>query len=178
MGLLTVAIVATFGLTITAVGYFLFGAALLVIIWIDLHHKIIPDSISRPGIVIGFLFSFFNPTLSWQDSLIGLLVGGGLFYAIAYSYFLVRKKMGLGGGDIKLLAMIGAFLGWQSLPFVIFASSLTGTIIGITGMIVHKNSMAYRIPFGPFLSLSALCYLFFSSEILHLFGLYIHGELF
>jgi leader peptidase (prepilin peptidase) / N-methyltransferase len=172
MSLLTAALVYRFGLSVTAAGYFLFCAALLVIIWIDIHHQIIPDVISLPGIGLGFCFSFFNSFVNWQDSLIGLLAGGGILYAIALLYYLLRKQEGMGGGDIKLLAMIGAFLGWQSLPFVLFMSSITGSLIGLLAMKLQKIGGNTRIPFGPFLSCSALAYLFFRKDIFHLFILY------
>lgn len=178
MALLSGAVFYTFGLSITAAGYFLFCAALLVIIWIDIHHQIIPDVISLPGIVVGFLFSFFNSQLTWQSSLIGLLIGGGILYAIAMLYFILRKQEGMGGGDIKLLAMIGAFLGWQSLLFVIFFSSLSGTVVGLAAMAKQQKGGATRIPFGPFLSIAALLYLFFNTQILYFFKLYSEGGLF
>ncbi len=178
MALLSGAVFYKFGLSITACGYFLFCAALVVIIWVDIHHQIIPDIISLPGIVVGFFFSFVNSQLTWQSSLIGLLVGGGILYSIALLYFILRKQEGMGGGDIKLLAMIGAFLGWQSLLFVIFFSSLTGTIVGITAMAKQKKGGATRIPFGPFLSVAALFFLFFNAQILYYFKLYSEGGLF
>lgn len=171
-GLLGVANTVVFGFTPAAVGYFLFSAALITIIWIDIHHQIIPDIISLPGIVIGFGFSFFSPLVTWQDSLYGLLAGGGIFFAIAYGYFLIRKQEGLGGGDVKLLAMLGAFLGWQSLLFIILVSSLTGSLFGLAAMTVQKKGGATRIPFGPFLALSGLAYLFFNKKIQYIFWLY------
>lgn len=173
-GLLTVAVVANFGLSLTALGFFVFCAALVTIIWIDLHHQIIPDVISLPGIIFGFTFSFVSTFVTWQDSLIGLLAGGGIFYAVSYSYYLLRRQEGLGGGDIKLLAMLGAFLGWQSLLFIIFASSVTGTIVGLFAMRSQKKGGATRIPFGPFLALSGLFYLFFRPQVQELFNLYLN----
>ncbi len=172
-GLLAAALLYTFGPSVSAAGYFLFSASLVVIIWIDIHHQMIPDLISLSGIVLGLLFSFFTPMVTWQDSLIGILAGGGILYAIAFGYYLWRKVDGMGGGDIKLLAMIGAFLGWQSLPFVIFASSVSGTLVGLLAMIQQKKGGQTRIPFGPFLSLAALAYLFFHTEIQGLFQLYL-----
>ena len=154
--------------------YFIFSASLLVIIVIDFRHQIIPDIISLPGIVIGFLFSFFNPYLQWTDSGLGILFGGGTFYLLALVYYLLTKRMGMGGGDIKLLAMIGAFLGWQSLPFVIFSSSLFGTIVGIGAMVKQKKGGKTVIPYGPFLAISALLYLFFDAHI----QLFIHKLVF
>lgn len=177
MALLSVAVVHRFGLSLLAAGSLLFCAAMLVIIWIDMRLQIIPDVISLPGIVLGFLFSFINPALSWHDSLIGLLVGGGILYAIALIYLLWKKQEGMGGGDIKLLAMIGAFLGWQSLPFVIFASSLLGSVVGILVMIRQGKGGKTRIPFGPFLAMAALAYLFFSDQVHQLYRLYLNSGL-
>lgn len=176
MAILATALMYKFQLSVAAAGYFLFCAALLVIIVIDIHHQIIPDVISLPGIILGVLFSFINPTVTWQSSLIGVLVGGGILYAVAFFYYLLRKVDGLGGGDIKLLAMIGAWLGWQSLPFVIFASSFSGSAVGLIAMFYQKKGGQTRIPFGPFLSLAALIYTFYSEKILYFFHLYLTGQ--
>jgi len=176
MAILTVALVYRFGLSIETAAYFLFSAALLVIIVIDIQHQIIPDVISLPGIAIGFLFSFINNMVTWQSSLIGGIVGGGVLYTIAFAYFMLRKVDGMGGGDIKLLAMIGAWLGWQSLPFVILFSSLTGTLVGLIAMANQKKGGQTRIPFGPFLSSGALLYTFYSDKILYFYNLYITGQ--
>lgn len=176
MAILSAALVNKFGLSVTTAGYFLFTAALLVIIFIDIHLQIIPDVISLPGVIAGFLFSFVNPTVHWLDSLIGIVAGGGVLYAVALAYYLWRKQEGMGGGDIKLLAMLGAFLGWQSLPFIIFASSVSGSIIGLLAMTVQRKGGQTRIPFGPFLSLAGICYLFFSERILYFFELYLKGQ--
>ena len=176
MAVLSCALLYSFGFNLTALGYFLFAASLVVIIFIDIAHQIIPDSISLPGIVIGFLFSLVTPNLSWQDSLLGILCGGGVLYAVAYLYLVLRKKDGMGGGDIKLLAMLGAFLGWQSLPFILLASSLTGSIFGILTLVLSKKDAATRIPFGPFLSGAALWYLFFSKQIHYIYQAYLTGQ--
>jgi leader peptidase (prepilin peptidase) / N-methyltransferase len=173
MALVSAALVQQFGLSVTTASYFLFCAALLVIIWIDIQYQIIPDIISLPGIIVGLLFSLISPALHWSDSLIGILAGGGILYAIALLYYLWRRIDGMGGGDIKLLAMIGAFLGWQALPFVIFASSLGGTIIGLLAMVKQKKGGQTRIPFGPFLSLAALAYIFLKEQIIQLYHLYL-----
>jgi leader peptidase (prepilin peptidase)/N-methyltransferase len=167
MALLSGALYRQFGPSFALVYYFLFAAALLTVIFIDLHHQIIPDKISLPGIVIGFLGSFFNhPHVTWQQSVLGLLIGGGILYSVAAGYALLTGKDGMGGGDIKLLAMIGAFLGWQSLLYIVFASSLSGAIIGGAALLVQKKDRQTRIPFGPFLSLAALSWLFFQGGIL------------
>ncbi len=169
---LSFALFRSFGLSAALAIYFPFCAALLVIMVIDLYHQIIPDVISLPGIVIGFAASFFNPLVSWQDAALGILCGGGALFAVAYGYYLFTKREGMGGGDIKLLAMIGAFLGWQSLPFVVFGSSLIGAVVGIGAMIQQKKGGKTVIPYGPFLSGAALGYLFFREEIDLLLRLY------
>ncbi|HSL41558.1 MAG TPA: prepilin peptidase [Desulforhopalus sp.] len=174
--LLAVAIVFRFGLSFTAAGYFLFAAALVVVIFIDIHLQIIPDVISLPGILLGVFFALFSDALTWQSSLIGLFAGGGVLYAVAMGYLLWRKIDGMGGGDIKLLAMIGAWLGWQSLPFVILASSLGGALVGILAMARQGKGGQSRIPFGPFLSLAALLYLFFTEQIAYAYHLYLTGQ--
>ncbi len=167
------ALVFRFGITPATLGYFIFVSSLMVIIWIDIHHQIIPDVISLPGIILGFLFSFINPFLSWQSSIIGILVGGGALFLIGELYYLLRKQVGMGGGDIKLLAMLGAFLGWQSLPFIIMVSSLTGAVCGIAIILVQKTGSQTKIPFGPYLASAALTYLFFMDEVGQLYSWYL-----
>ncbi|MDA8163848.1 MAG: prepilin peptidase [Desulfobacteraceae bacterium] len=166
MALLSLALFRKFGAGLAYAIYFPFLAALLAIIFIDLRHQIIPDAITLPGIVLGFLLAFANPLVSWQEAGLGLLLGGGSLYAVAAGYYLFTRREGMGGGDIKLLAMIGAFLGWQSLPFVIFSSSLIGTIAGIGAMIKQRKGGQTVIPYGPFLALGGMLYLFFREEII------------
>jgi leader peptidase (prepilin peptidase)/N-methyltransferase len=163
-----------FGLGVDFALYFVFCAALLVIIFIDIHHQIIPDRISLPGIVVGFVGSLFSQSVTWQQSALGVLLGGGVLYAVAWSYYVVTKREGMGGGDIKLLAMIGAFLGWQSLLYVLFSSSLLGSVVGIAAMIKQGKGGLTRIPFGPFLALGALSYLLCQEQIVRLWQFYLH----
>jgi leader peptidase (prepilin peptidase)/N-methyltransferase len=167
MALLSLALYTKSGLSFEFFFYFLFLGALLAIIFIDIAHQIIPDQISLPGIVIGFAGSFVNSDVTWQQSGLGVLLGGGVLYAIAEGYYLLTRREGMGGGDIKLLAMIGGFLGWQSLLFVVFASSLSGSVVGIIAMFSQGKGGQTRIPFGPFLALAAMLYLFFQHEIVN-----------
>ena len=173
---LAVALYLKFQLTFLGAASFLFASALVVVIVIDIRLQIIPDVISLPGIVLGVAVSAIGGHVSWQSSLIGLLCGGGVLYALALGYALLRKIDGMGGGDIKLLAMIGAWLGWQSLPFVILLSSLSGSLVGLLAMLKQRKGGQTRIPFGPFLSLAALLYLFYQMEIQQLFALYLSGQ--
>jgi leader peptidase (prepilin peptidase)/N-methyltransferase len=157
-----------FGLTLKFLIFFIFTAVLIVITFIDLDHQIIPDIITLPGIPLFFLAAIFLVKIPWMEALIGLLIGGGVLFAIAFVYELLTKREGMGGGDIKLLAMIGGFLGWKSLIFVLLFSSFSGAIVGLTAMIIKKQDMKYAVPFGPFLSAAAVAYLFLGDSFMRL----------
>ena len=155
-----------FGLTLIFLTFFIFTAVLIVITFIDLDQQIIPDVLTLPGIPIFFLLAIFVVKIPWLEALIGLLIGGGVLFAIAFVYQLITKREGMGGGDIKLLAMIGGFLGWKSLIFILLFSSFSGAIVGITAMIIKKQDMKYAVPFGPFLSAAAVAYLFWGDSFM------------
>lgn len=161
-----------YGLTLQFLSAFLFTCALIIIAFIDLKHQIIPDVITLPGIVLFFLLAVFLMDVPFLDSVFGILIGGGCLYLIAVVYQLVRKREGMGGGDIKLLAMIGAFLGWKSLLFVLLASSLSGAIVGVSVMIYKGKDMKYAVPFGPFLSIAAVAYIFFGESAIRILYYY------
>lgn len=146
--------------------YWSFVASMVVISFIDLDHQIIPDVISLPGIVLGFVLSFAVPWLTWQGSLLGILLGGGSLYLVAQIYYFFTKVEGMGGGDVKLLAMIGAFLGWKAVLPVIFLGSLSGAMVGVPLMLVKRAGGKLAIPFGPFLALGAVIYLLFGSLLI------------
>lgn len=152
-----------FGLSWNYLVFFIFTAVLIVITFIDLDHQIIPDILTLPGIPLFFLAAVFIVKVPWMEALIGLLVGGGVLFIIAFVYELISKREGMGGGDIKLLAMIGGFLGWKSLIFVLLFSSFSGALIGIAAMIIKKQDTKYAIPFGPFLSAAAVAYIFWGT---------------
>jgi leader peptidase (prepilin peptidase)/N-methyltransferase len=155
-----------FGFNATSLVYFLFIAALLVITFIDIDHRIIPDIITLPGIPAGFLLSFILPQITWRESLIGIVAGGGILLAIAWGYQFFTGKDGMGGGDIKLLAMIGAFLGWKGVFFTILASSFVGTVVGIALMVRAGKGMKMALPFGPFLAIGAILFIFFGPQLI------------
>lgn len=157
-----------FGLTLRFLIFFVFTSVLIVIAFIDLDHRIIPDILTLPGIPIFFLLAVFIVKVPWLEALIGLAVGGGILFAIAFGYELISKREGMGGGDIKLLAMIGGFLGWKSLLFVLLVSSFFGALVGITAMIIKKQDMKYAVPFGPFLSAAAVAYFFWGDVFIRL----------
>jgi len=166
-GVLTLSLFLRFGLSIPFLVLFIFSSALVVVTFIDIEHQIIPDEISISGIVIGFIASFFIQGHSWLNSLLGILLGGGSLLLVAYLYHWLTKKEGMGGGDIKLLAMMGAFLGWKSIPFIIFTSSLFGSMVGITIMMIQKKNSKLAIPFGPYLAFGALLYVFYGRQLIH-----------
>ena len=166
-GLLFVMVLYSYGFSLATLVYWLFVAALVTISFIDLDQQIIPDVISLPGIVIGFACSFCIPWLSWLDSLLGIVVGGGILLAIAWLYEIIAKREGMGGGDIKLLGMLGAFLGWQAVFPVIFIASLVGSLVGIPMMLLQKEDTKFAIPFGPFLALAAIVYLFWGQQLIY-----------
>lgn len=158
--LLALLLFMKFGLTLSFLVFFIFTAVLIVISFIDLDHQIIPDILSLPGIPIFFLAAVFIVKVPWHEALIGLLIGGGVLFVIAFVYEKITKREGMGGGDIKLLAMIGGFLGWKSLIFVLLFSSLAGALVGVAAIIIKKQDMKYAVPFGPFLSAAAVAYIF------------------
>ncbi|MEE9610742.1 MAG: prepilin peptidase [Desulfatiglandales bacterium] len=164
-GLLSMALFVRYGLSVQYFLFFLFVASLVTISFVDLQHKIIPDVISLPGILLGLGISFVFNHLSWLDSMIGIIAGGGFLYLVAIIFERLTGREGMGGGDIKLLAMIGAWMGWKALPFIILMSSLGGLLIGGGALLVTGQGYRVKIPFGPFLALGALIYFFFGSEL-------------
>jgi len=155
-----------FGPSLTYLFYFSFVAALIVITVIDLYHQIIPDVISLPGIGVGLLASLIIPQITFSNSLLGILLGGGSLFLIATVYQWLFKREGMGGGDVKLLAMIGAFLGWKAVILTILLGSLIGSITGIIVMVSKGKDFKYAIPFGPFLSLGAVIALFYGENLI------------
>lgn len=165
-GVLSLLLFLKFGLSLSFGIMFLFCAALVVVTFIDFDHQIIPDEISLPGIALGFLCSFFLPGHSWLSSLLGIVAGWGGLALVFYGYLWLTGREGMGGGDAKLLAMMGAFLGLQAVPFIIFASSLVGTVAGLSIMAVQRKDRHLAIPFGPYLALGAVLYIFFGPQLI------------
>jgi leader peptidase (prepilin peptidase)/N-methyltransferase len=166
-GIAAVNVLFMSGVTLEGLIYFVFISSLVVITFIDIDHKIIPDIITLPGIPIGLVASFALPALTFKESLLGLLIGGGSLLCVAWAYTLITHKDGMGGGDIKLLGMIGTIIGWKGVIFTIFVSSMVGTCVGMIMILVKGKNMKFAIPFGPFLSIGAILYIFFGEKILH-----------
>ena len=148
---------------------FYFACSLLVVTYIDLDHRIIPDRVTLPGIGVALLLALVAPAeMRWdavQSWAIGTLVGGGILWLVAWGYELATGREGMGGGDIKLLAMIGAFLGWQGVLLSLLLASFIGSIVGVVWMVARGADAKLAIPFGPFLSLGALVALLWGDSI-------------
>src|SRR5918993_375664 len=143
----------------------LFVCILIVLFGIDLEHQILPNSITLPGIVIGLMFSLVAPP-GWQDALIGALLGAGILYAIAGAYYLWRREEGMGMGDVKMLAMIGAFLGWKAVLVTLVLASFSGAIIGVMMMSAQRGGMKFALPFGTFLAIGTLIAMFVGDPLI------------
>ena len=132
-----------------------FACALIVLFAIDFRHRILPNVITIPGIAAGFAASWFLPP-GWISSLLGIVVGGGILLAIAEVYYRVRGQEGLGMGDVKMLAMVGAFLGWPLMLLTLVLASFAGSIVGVTLIASGRGSLQAALPFGTFLALGSL----------------------
>jgi len=189
-GLLSLALFIRYGLSYQYFLFLLFSATLVTISFIDLDHQIIPNVLSRPGIVIGWVVSavsfiavhkviipdfFSGPwavkqntgcfvlgNISWFDSLVGIIAGYGSLFLIEVVFKYLTGKEGMGRGDAKLLAMIGAWVGWRPLLPIVMIASLTGAVIGL----LAGKGFGVRIPSGPFLSIGAIIYLFFGPQLI------------
>jgi leader peptidase (prepilin peptidase)/N-methyltransferase len=128
---------------------------LLIVSCIDLVYMIIPDVITLPGIVVGMGTSLWLTSVGIGNAVLGVLLGGGLFLLMAVLSVAILHREGMGGGDIKLIAMIGAFLGWPAVFVTIFLGAVLGALVGITLMLVRLRGRKEPLPFGPFLALGA-----------------------
>ena len=178
LAVLAVLLFSRFGLGLAFFVNFVLVAALIVITFIDLDVRIVPDVISLPGIAVGLVVSIVNSQWLMVQSLLlptplssalGILLGGGVLLLVAWSYQFFTGIEGMGGGDIKLLAMIGAFLGWPSIPVALFFASLIGSIVGVAFMLKKGVDSKYALPFAPFLCFGALVYLFFGELLIALY---------
>jgi leader peptidase (prepilin peptidase)/N-methyltransferase len=154
-----------FGLDILLVPRLLFACALIVLFAIDLEHHLLPNVITLPGIVVGLAFSALLPP-GLVDALIGVVAGGGVLWLIGEAYYRYSGQEGMGGGDVKMLAMIGAFLGWKLMVLTLVLSSVLGSVVGLLVIVFKRGGMKYALPYGTFLSLGALVASLFGRQIL------------
>jgi len=157
-----------YGVTTTTLFLIILSVGFIIIFFIDLKHFIIPNSLTFPLMILGFLKSF-DPNLNslfpnYINSLIGGLFGYGIIWSIIFFYKQLRKKEGMGLGDAKLLSVIGFWFGWIAIPFVIFVSSIVALLSVIPSLIKKSKNMSSQIPFGPFLILGCLGFIIFKNE--------------
>ncbi|NWF98399.1 MAG: prepilin peptidase [Nitrospirae bacterium] len=172
-GVSYIIVINKFGIEWHSIFYFIFCSALIVITFIDFDFQIIPDRITLPGIFIGLIAgSLLLPDpftrisyLGWKSSIIGSSIGFALYSLIAFSGSKIFKKEAMGGGDIKMMAMVGAVIGWKGVILTTFLGSLTGSVAGIVSMIIHGREKGSLIPFGPFLAFGSIISLFYGQEI-------------
>lgn len=163
---------AIFGWTPLLAVRLLFAASMVALFAIDLEHHLLPDAITLPGIVAGLLASLWLPP-GIRDALIGALVGGGVLWLIGEAYYRYSGEEGMGGGDVKMLAMIGAFLGWELVIVTLVFSSIAGSLIGVLLIVTRRGGMKYALPYGTFLSIAALVASLYGASIVSWYtGLY------
>ena len=149
-----------YGLTPAYPVMFLFVCTLIVITFIDLDHQIIPHILTLSGIPIFAVLAVVFLGLTFIDAFLGIMIGAGTLYFVAVYYEALTGREGMGGGDVNLLAMLGAFLGWQSLLFILLVSSLLGAVVGVALILAKGKDLRYAVPFGPFLCAAAVLDLF------------------
>jgi leader peptidase (prepilin peptidase)/N-methyltransferase len=167
-GLLFLAGYYAFGFTPLLAVRLVFACAMVVLFAIDLEHQILPNEITLPGIAIGLVVSFFLPQPGWKSSLLGILLGGLFPFVVAEVYLRVRGREGMGMGDFKMLAMVGAFLGWQLVWIALMLACVLGIVIGGGALLVSKRGMATRIPFGTFIAVAALVCAYAEASVIKL----------
>ncbi len=160
------AVLYRFGPGLRFIVYYTFISALLVITFIDIDHKMIPNTITIGGIIAGLALNPLLP-VTLKESLLGLILGSGTLLMVIYGYFFITGRQGMGGGDVKLLGMIGVFTGWHGVVFTLLISSLIGSITGIVWIMLTNKGMKAAIPFGPFLSLGAVIYMFWGQYLIN-----------
>jgi len=165
-GLTYLIIYLIYGLSIQSLIYIILSSALIIIAFIDLNEQIVPDVISLPGIVIGFILSFFVPYISFINSGLGVIVGGGTILIIGLGGSAIFKKEAMGGGDVKLAAMIGAFLGWKYIIISLFLGFFIGALAGIILILSKIRSREDTVPFGPFIVLGSFITLLWGEKII------------
>jgi leader peptidase (prepilin peptidase)/N-methyltransferase len=154
-GLLFVAHYWQLGWRLLTVSRLIFISVMVVLCVIDLKHRILPDAITLPGIVFGFFFSWFMEP-GWQSSLTGIVFCGGAMFVIREIYYWIRNEEGIGMGDIKMLGMIGAFLGWKLTLLTLMLSVFLGSVVGVLVVVAGRGDMKHALPFGPLLSVFAV----------------------
>lgn len=164
-GVLLAACIWEWGVSVSAFSVALFCYLMLVLALIDVDHRILPNVITLPGAVVGLGLSFLDPRVAWIDALIGGFLGGGLLYFVAWSYLKLRGREGMGMGDVKMMLLVGSFLGWQGALMTILIGSLLGSVVGVAMIAISRKGWEYALPFGTFLAAAGVIVAFRGPEI-------------
>jgi len=187
-GLLFLGCYFAFGLSLEALKWAAFSAVMVVLVFTDLRERILPDVVNYAGLGLGLTLSFFTrpadgtalwlakrmfdfpppePVISFVDAILGAAVGAGLLWLVSEAYFRLRKREGMGLGDVKMMLMVGAFLGPKRTLLTIFAGSLLGSLIGVAYILLRRKDSNYELPFGTFLGMAALLAAFFGTQVVN-----------
>jgi leader peptidase (prepilin peptidase)/N-methyltransferase len=145
---------------------FAFVAAVVALAFIDFDHQILPNSITLPGAAIGLALAGPRPEISFLDSSLGALLGAGILFVVAEVYLRLRKVEGLGMGDVKMMAMVGAYVGWEGVLLTLFLGSLSGTLMGVAVMASSKGGLRTKLPFGTFLGMGAIATVYVGDRLI------------
>jgi len=154
------------GVSLDYAAEFAFVAAMVALIFIDLDHQILPNSITLPGMALGLALAGPRADFSFVNGLLGALLGGGLLFLVSEVYFRLRKVEGLGMGDVKMMGMVGAFVGWKGVLLTLFLGSLSGTLVGLVVMAVSKGDLKTKLPFGTFLGMGAIATVYLGERLI------------
>jgi leader peptidase (prepilin peptidase)/N-methyltransferase len=158
---------ARFSLGVPFFASCLFASALIVLCFIDLYHQILPDEITLPGLALALLYSGFRPDMTLRQALVGAVVGAGFLLAVYGAYLLLRKKEGLGMGDVTMMLLVGAYLGWVKAFFTLLVGSFVGALVGLFLMSFRKKDFQFALPFGTFLAPAAFFALVWGDRIIN-----------
>lgn len=151
----------------------LFTSALIVLGFIDAFHQILPNAIILPGLVLALAYSFFRDDLNFRGALLGAVVGAGFLLLVYGAYLLIRKKEGLGMGDVTMMLMVGAYLGWQRTLLVLILASFVGALVGIFLITRRGKDLQFALPFGTFIAPAAFVAMLWGEGIVRAYlGLY------
>lgn len=165
-GLMTLALAWFFDLSPALLGAALLTWALIALTMIDIDHQLLPDDITLPLLWLGLIFNISGTYASLSDAVIGAVAGYLILWGIYWAFKLLTGKEGMGYGDFKLLAALGAWMGWQALPLIILLSSLVGAVCGIALMIIKRRGKEIPIPFGPYLAMAGWIALLWGDDIM------------
>ncbi len=154
------------GPSLAALAELAFVAAMVALIFIDFDHQILPNAITIPGTVLGLVYAWFRSDITFKGCLLGAVLGGGLLYLVSEVYLRLRKHEGMGMGDVKMMAMIGAFVGWKGVLLTLFLGSLSGTLVGILLLALRGGDWKTKLPFGTFLGMGAIAAIYVGERII------------